>query len=176
MCVQILIDQETRLIKLIMAWAKRAVRDLTELVDHGFEVLDPKMGPDWSSNMREFLVTMNGPKDTIYENAQYHIHFTLDEQFPFKSPSVGFIEKIWHPNIDYASGSVCLDSLNSKWSPVFTLRHVVDSLLPYLLSYPNPEDPLNREAAAQMKNSPNAFATKVRDTIQRYSRRPVEDS
>ena len=142
---------------------------------HGFEILDSNLGP-WSDNLKDFVVTMNGPSETVYETAQYHIHFTLDEQYPFKSPSVGFIEKIWHPNIDFASGSVCLDSLNSKWSPVFTLRHVVETLLPYLLTYPNPEDPLNRDAAAQLKQSPTQFHTKVRDTIQRYSRKPIVEA
>lgn len=151
-----------------MAWARRALRDIKDLRDNSFVVLNEDM-TEWTDNVKTFLVRLTGPKDTPYENARYHVRFTLSENFPFTSPSVGMVESVYHPNIDLASGSICLDSLNSKWSPVFTLRHVVEVLLPYLLTYPNPEDPLNREAAALMKQHPVSYAAKVKDLVAKYS-------
>ena len=43
---------------------------------------------------------------------------------------------------------MCLNALGSDWTPLYNLRTVVEQLLPQLVRYPNPDDPLNEEAAA----------------------------
>jgi len=78
-----------------------------------------------------------------------------------------------HPNIDWTSGSVCLDALNKKWSPVFTLKHVMETLLPYLLAYPNAQDPLNRDAAALLASNPSAFSTMAHEATLKHALKPV---
>ena len=82
-----------------MAWAKRTARDIADLVENGFTVLNDGMGTELT-NMSCFCVKMKGPKGTPYENYQIHVRFTIPDNFPFASPSVGFVEKVYHPNVD----------------------------------------------------------------------------
>jgi ubiquitin-conjugating enzyme E2 H len=147
-------------------WQLRLTRDLKELQENGFQVV-PEDGHELK--LDQFRVVFKGPKDTPYEGGTWHIRFTISSTYPFTSPSVGFVQHIMHPNIDWASGSICLDALNKKWTPIFTLRHILDSLLPYLLTYPNPEDPLNRDAAIMLRENKSAYTARVVEATRRYA-------
>ena len=144
--------------------SKRRETDLMKLMMAGYEVV---MENDESA--ADFHVTFDGPKGTFYEGGKWKVHVRLPMEYPYKSPSLGFVNKIFHPNVDETSGSVCLDVINQTWSPMFDLVNIFSVFLPQLLSYPNASDPLNGEAAALQLRDPEKYKATVYEYVAKYA-------
>lgn len=144
---------------------RRMEKDVMELMmsDHDVTLIN--------DSLQEFFVLFRGPSDTPYAGGTWKIRVELPDQYPIKSPSIGFINKIYHPNIDEGSGSVCLDVINQTWSPMFGLLNIFENFLPHLLRYANPSDPLNTEASNLMTKD----ETKYTDTVKRYVQQYAKD-
>merc|ERR1712230_354645 len=110
-----------------------------------------------NDSMQEFYVKFKGPAEAPFAGGAWKVHVELPDGYPYKSPSIGFTNKIYHPNIDENSGSVCLDVINQTWSPMFGLLNIFENFLPHLLRYANPSDPLNTEASNLMSKDEKLY-------------------
>ncbi|KAG5184381.1 ubiquitin-conjugating enzyme/RWD-like protein [Tribonema minus] len=109
----------------------------------------------------EVLVT---PDSGYWKGASYNFTFTIPGHYPHDPPKVLCNTKIYHPNINL-QGNVCLNILREDWKPVLDINAVIYGLI-YLFYEPNPEDPLNHEAAELYRNNIAEFQRIVRRTLQ----------
>lgn len=99
----------------------------------------------------------------LWKGATYHFTFKIPPLYPHEPPKVQCMTKIYHPNIDL-EGNVCLNILREDWKPVLDINAVIYGLI-YLFYEPNPDDPLNREAAEQFRTNPKQFERIVSRTL-----------
>lgn len=74
---------------------RRIERDINRLGLAGYKFVREE------ESSQELVVDFAGPKDTYYEYGKWRLRVYLPENYPFKSPSLGFLNKIYHPNVDF---------------------------------------------------------------------------
>jgi ubiquitin-conjugating enzyme E2 M len=111
------------------------------------------------------------PDEGYYAAGRYGFTIAINQNFPHDPPKVKCRHKLYHPNIDKA-GNVCLNILREDWKPVLNIHSVIVGLYvrapphlrttqtddcQFLLLEPNASDPLNKEAAEELRHHKDAF-------------------
>jgi len=103
------------------------------------------------------------PDSGFWAGARYQFTFTIPETYSHDPPKVKCNTKIFHPNIDLA-GAVCLNILREDWKPVLDISAVILGLF-NLFYEPNPDSPLNADAADLYRNDRTQFGNVVKRTL-----------
>lgn len=133
-----------------------------------------------------FVLTIT-PDEGMYRGGRFSFTFAINQSFPHEPPKVRGQEKIYHPNIDL-EGKVCLNILREDWKPVLNLNAVIvglqvspsppllepllrrarpnSTLSPkFLFLEPNAADPLNKDAAEDLRANRETFKRNVRASM-----------
>ena len=140
----------------------RIQKDIAELDGGNVATIDFPNPNDLTS----FTVTVT-PDTGLWKGAQYVFHFAIPALYPHEPPKVTCRVKIYHPNINL-QGNVCLNILREDWKPVLDINAVIYGLI-YLFYEPNPDDPLNHEAAELFRKDPRQFERVVQRTLKGHS-------
>jgi len=134
---------------------------------------DPPQGcsasPASDSNIFVWRASIFGPPDSAWEGGIFSLRLTFSEDYPTSAPRVRFTSQMFHPNI-YQDGSICLDIIQDKWSPVHSISTILTSIQS-LLTDPNVKSPANVEAAKLYSTNRTEYNRRVR----RVSARSVDD-
>ena len=114
------------------------------------------------NDLTTFFVVIT-PDTGYWANATYRFTFSIPPHYPHSPPKVECNTKIYHPNINL-DGKVCLNILREDWKPVLDINAVIYGLC-FLFYQPNPDDPLNHEAAELFRKDSKQFERLVSRTL-----------
>ena len=119
--------------------------------------------PDPTNFMQYRIVVDLTQEDCFWRGGKFQFTINIQNDYPHTAPKCHCDTQIYHPNIDM-QGNVCLNILRADWKPVLNLNAVIVGLY-FLFLQPNPDDPLNHEAATLMRQGMHLFKDKVTKTM-----------
>ena len=125
-------------------------------------------GPVDKTNLHKWQAIVDGPCDSPFEGGKFKLSVQFPLDYPFSSPKVKFITKIYHPNVN-ESGDICLDLLKQQWSPALTVQKLLLSISS-LMTGPNPDDPLVASIGREYKRDRAAYDAKALEFTQKYAK------
>jgi ubiquitin-conjugating enzyme E2 M len=120
--------------------------------------------PD-STNLKVFIVRLS-PETGRWKGGRFDFEFFITPDLPMERPGVRILTRTWHPNIS-EDGTVCLSILKDNYLPIMTSPHLIAGPQ-FLFNEPNPQSPLNTDAATMLQTDADKFQAKVEEYIRQY--------
>ncbi|KAI9684725.1 MAG: hypothetical protein M1829_000100 [Trizodia sp. TS-e1964] len=112
-------------------------------------------------DLTQLTLLITGSHGTPYSQGLWRLHIKMPEDYPHSPPKAAFRTRIWHPNVEEKSGSICVETLKRDWDPKLTLRDVLITIS-CLLIQPNPDSALNASAGQLLQEDFDAYARQAR--------------
>ncbi len=128
------------------------------------------------NNIRNWRVSLLGPKDTSYKGGLFYLSINFPNDYPTKAPEVCFITPIYHVNVNPKAptfagaeslGHVCISTLN-WWKPEYTMREVLTNIFA-LFYLGNPESPYGLDRADEFRNNRALYEEKIKTFTKKYA-------
>ena len=129
-------------------------------------------GPIDENDLTKWKGRVDGAKGTPFEGGYFHFKINIPENYPFEPPEVKMITKVYHPNINSKTGSICVNMLKKGvWVPTNSIQSVLLSLQG-LLTKPNPDSPLVGEINKVYLEDIDKYNETVREWVKLYAQNP----
>jgi peroxin-4 len=89
--------------------------------------------------------SIRAPDGTPFEGCRFDVTLRVPSDYPIAPPTAQFETKIFHPNVKWNTGEICIDILKDRWSPAWTLMSVCRAIQA-LMGDPFADSPLNCDA------------------------------
>ncbi|RVD91523.1 ubiquitin conjugating enzyme E2 [Tubulinosema ratisbonensis] len=116
------------------------------------------------TNDKEVILKIQ-PQSTIYLK-EYSFKIVIPDDYPFTSPKITCLNRIFHPNIDI-DGNVCLDFLRHKWTSAMGLNWIIYGIFLFFIE-PTGENALNTDAGDLLLENKKLFEKKARNYEKKY--------
>lgn len=132
-------------------------RDLTTKPIDGVTISWP------DNNIRQWLVKIDGPAGSLYENDVFDVQIIFGPDYPQDRPRLIMTTPIVHPNVD-TNGAICIDVLRSQYNKAVTARQIIEGII-NALEHPNEKGRLNVQVGDLMVRDMAAFEEKARKQV-----------
>ncbi|KAH8603042.1 ubiquitin-conjugating enzyme E2 4 [Bisporella sp. PMI_857] len=85
-----------------------------------------------------------------YRAGRWLLSISIPPTYPVAPPTITFVTKICHPNINFETGEICLDLLGKGWTPVLGVVGALEAV-GRLLGEGDVDSPLNVDVAALIR-------------------------
>lgn len=96
-------------------------------------------------DVQQWQAVIRGPPDSPFQDYLFTLQIDVPPEYPLVPPNIKFLTRIFHPNIHFITGEICLDILKARWSPAWTLQAACRAIMS-MLAEPVPDSPLNCDA------------------------------
>ncbi|KAF7730526.1 hypothetical protein EC973_001907 [Apophysomyces ossiformis] len=111
---------------------------------------------------------LSGPENSPYKGGTFKLDIVFSADYPFKPPTIKFMTKIYHPNID-DDGAICMDLLKADvWKPANRVIQILEALI-ILLEEPNPDDALVGSIAEVYNSNRAKFRKLAKEYVDKFA-------